>query len=349
MLLNQRVGVIMRRFLLITFIMALCFDGAQVAQAMPTRLKDLIRVRGVRGNFVNGFGLVVGLKATGDSKKSLTTNKMIANMLTRMGMKTKDNEVVAGNMAAVLVTGELPPYGKNGDLFDIKVSAIGDARSLAGGTLILTTLHAGNSEVYAVAQGSVVVGQASGNGAQVLTVARVPQGATVEREFQPTIGNQGELTLTLIRPDFTTATRIAEAINTKLKGFFASPRDVSSIDVTMPAEYQGRTVEFLSELESMRVEDDARSVVVINERTGTVVMGAGVVVAPIAIAHGDLTIKVGGKNDKSAPKSVVSVGGTTVGELLQTLNNLGVKPADLVGILQSVHASGAINAELRFM
>ena len=334
------------------FFLFLIAMTSSAALGTTTRLKDLVRVRGVRSNFVNGFGLIVGLKATGDSKKSLTTNKMIANMLTRMGMKTREGDVVAGNMAAVLVTGELPPFARIGDVFDVKVSAIGDARSLAGGTLILTTLHAGNSEVFAVAQGSVVVGQASGSGPQVLTVARVPQGASVEREFQPSIANHGELILSLMRPDFTTASRIAEVINTKLKGFYANPKDVGSIEVLMPPEFQGRLVEFIAELEAMRVEDDTKAVVVINERTGTVVMGASVIVAPVAIAHGDLTIKIGTKNgkaDKSAPKSVVAVGGATVGDLLETLNTLGVKPADLVGILQSLHASGAINAELRFI
>ncbi len=334
------------------FFLFLIAMSSSAAFGTTTRLKDLVRVRGVRSNFVNGFGLIVGLKATGDSKKSLTTNKMIANMLTRMGMKTREGDVVAGNMAAVLVTGELPPFARIGDVFDVKVSAIGDARSLAGGTLILTTLHAGNSEVFAVAQGSVVVGQASGSGPQVLTVARVPQGASVEREFQPSIANNGELILSLLRPDFTTASRIAEVINTKLKGFYANPKDVGSVEVLMPPEFQGRLVEFIAELEAMRVEDDTKAVVVVNERTGTVVMGASVIVAPVAIAHGDLTIKIGakgGKADKSPPKSVVAVGGATVGDLLETLNSLGVKPADLVGILQSLHASGAINAELRFI
>jgi len=165
--------------------------AAGTAHAESTRLKDLVRVRGVRPNYVNGFGLVIGLRGTGDSKKSLTTNKMIAHMLTRMGMKTSEKEVVAGNMAAVMVTGELPAFAKIGDTFDLKVSAIGDSRNLSGGTLVLTPLSAGNSAVFAVAQGAVVVGQASGAGPQVLSVARVPQGATVEREFKPVIAAAG--------------------------------------------------------------------------------------------------------------------------------------------------------------
>jgi flagellar P-ring protein precursor FlgI len=277
---------------------------------------------------------------------------MVANMLTRMGMKTAADEVVAGNMAAVMVTAELPPFAKIGDQVDVKVSAIGDAKSLAGGTLILTPLKAGNSEVFAVAQGAVVVGQASGNGPQVLTVARVPQAATVEREFQPVLAAGGHLTLSLKQPDFTTASRLAETINRELKGFFAEAKDVGSIDVAVPPLYAGKLVEFMAILEGMSVEADAKAVVVLNERTGTVVMGAGVVIAPVAIAHGDLTIRVGagkgqGKGGKGGGKTVVALGGATVGELIETMNALGVKPADLIGILQSIHAAGALNAELR--
>jgi flagellar P-ring protein precursor FlgI len=326
--------------------------ASSTGHAEPSRLKDLVHIRGVRSNFMNGFGLVVGLKASGDSKKSLATNKAIANMLTRMGMKTSADEVATGNMAAVMVTAELPAFARIGENVDVKVSAIGDAKSLAGGTLILTPLKAGDSEVYAVAQGPVVVGQASGSGAQVLTVARVPQGATVEREFIPAVGESGILTLTLTRPDFTTGSRIAEAINKHLKGFFAEAKDVASVEVQVPPVFSGRLVEFISELEALKVEADVRAMVVMNERTGTVVMGSSVVIAPVSIAHGDLSIRVGDKKAKAAAgpdKHVVNMGGATVGDLIETMNALGVKPADLVGIVQSIHAAGALNAELKFL
>jgi len=331
-------------------VFALLFTvGESLAETV--RIKDLTNVRGVRSNFLNGIGLVVGLKASGDSKKSLATNKAIATMMTRMGLTIKPEDIVSGNIAAVMVTAELPPFSRIGDAVDVKVSAVGDAKSLAGGTLILTPMRAGNSEVFAVAQGAVVVGQASGNGAQVLTVARVPQGATIEKEFLPSIGVKGKLTLSLITPDFTTTTRIAESINRKMKSFIAEAKDVGSVEVTIPELYRDRLVEFISEIEGIYVEPDHKAVVVMNERTGTVVMGGGIVIANVAIAHGDLSIKVDGKKEaaKSPGKNVVNVGGTTVSELIETLNALGVKPADLVGIVQSIHAAGALKADLRFL
>ncbi len=333
------------------FLLFVCFFAAELAWGQPTRIKDLAAIRGVRPNFLNGIGLVVGLKNSGDSKKSLATNRAIATMLTRMGLKTAAEDVVAGNMAAVMITAELPPFARIGETIDVKVSAVGDAKSLAGGTLILTPLKAGNSEVYAVAQGAVVVGQASGSGAQVLTVARVPGGATVEREFAPLIGGGGRVTLALHDPDFTTAARVADAINEALKGFYAEAKDVGSIDVQIPPVFLDRLVDFIAEIESTKVEADGRAVVVVNERTGTVVMGNKVTLGAVSIAHGDLSIRVGDskKAKGAAGKNVVNLNGSTVGDLVDTLNALGVKPADLVGILQAMHAAGAIKAELKFL
>lgn len=330
----------------------LCVFAAELAWGQPARLKDLASVRGVRPNFLNGIGLVVGLKNSGDSKKSLATNRAIATMLTRMGLKTAAEDVVAGNMAAVMITAELPPFARIGETVDVKISAVGDAKSLAGGTLILTPLKAGNSEVFAVAQGAVVVGQASGQGAQVLTVARVPGGATIEREFTPSIGTHGKITLALHEPDFTTASRVADAINEALKGFYAEAKDVGSIDVQIPPVFEDRLVDFIAEIESIPVEADVKAVVVLNERTGTVVMGSQISLSAVAIAHGDLSIRVGdGKKAAkgAAGKNVVSLKGATVGDLVDTLNALGVKPADLIGILQSMHAAGALKAELKFL
>lgn len=319
--------------------------------AQPARLKDLANIRGVRANYVAGFGLVVGLNGSGDSKKSLATNRAIANMLTRMGMKITSDEIVSGNIAAVMVTGDLPAFARNGDLLDVKISAVGDAKSLAGGTLIMTPLRAGNSEVYVVAQGAVVVGQASGSGPQVLTVARVPGGGVVEREFKPQLAKDGALTLSLRHADFTTATRVVEKVNQHFKGFFATAEDVGSVTVLIPPLFGARLVEFVAELESLTVEADIKAVVVLNERTGTVVMGNQVVIAPVSIAHGELSIHVSDKQKAAtaSDKSVVGLGGSTVGELVDSLNALGVKPADLIGILQSIHAAGALQAELKFM
>lgn len=315
------------------------------------RIKDLTNIRGVRANHLIGFGLVVGLSGTGDSKNSLATNKAAASMLTGLGMQTKSDDVVAGNIAAVLVTGELPAFGRIGDGIDVKLSAVGDAKSLAGGTLVFTPLRAADNQVYAVAQGSVTVGQADGKGAKVLTVALVPSGGVIEREFEPTLAPSGILMLSLKSPDFTTAARLAEEINAQFKGFYAQAKDLATISVTVPPVYQSRVVEFISKMEALRVQADAKAKVVMNERTGTVVMGQNVMIDPVTIAHGDLSIQVKGATAKAGDKgkAVVPMGGTTVGDLIKTMNDMGVKPEDLVGILQALHASGALQAELEFL
>jgi flagellar P-ring protein FlgI len=342
----QRKAVMVHKKLLMSF-MFLCLSVP--AGAQETRLKDLVNIRGVRSNHLIGFGLVVGLTGSGDSKKSLATNRATANMLTRLGLNTGSAEVAGGNVAAVIATVSLPAFSRIGDKLDIKVSTIGDAKSLAGGTLLLTPLKAGDSNIYIVAQGSVVVGQANGQGPRVLTVARVPSGGMVEREFVPEIAPTGRISLSLKMPDFTTASRIGDSINRRFKGFFAIAKDVSTVDVVVPPLYQNKLVKFVAEMEALKVVPDSKAKVVLNERTGTVVMGSGVVILPVTIAHGDLSIRVGGKKKKNADKSVVNMGGSTVGDLIETMNALGVKPADLVGILQSMHASGALQAEITFL
>jgi len=332
----------------ITLILSQLFFSPNVL-SQEARLKDLVNIRGVRSNNLIGFGLVIGLRGTGDSSKSLATNRAAANMLTRLGINTSANEIAGGNIASVVVTLDLPAFARNGDRLDVKVSTVGDAKSLAGGTLLMTPLKGGDSNIYAVAQGAVVVGQASGSGPQVLTVARVPGGGVVEREFIPDFANNGQITLTLKRPDFTTASRITDIINKKFKGFFAHAKDISAIEILIPPLYLDKIVKFISELENLTVTPDNKARVVLNERTGTVVMGANVVIQPVTIAHGDLSIKVGGKKSKDSDKSVVNMGGSTVGDLIESMNALGVKPADLVGILQTMHASGALQAELTFL
>jgi len=323
-------------------------------KAEESRIKDLTNIRGVRPNQLIGYGLVVGLSGSGDSRKSLTTNKAVASMLTRLGTRTTPEEAVAGSIASVIVTAELPPFSRNGDRIDVRLSTVGDAKSLAGGTLILTPLRAGDSNVYAAAQGAVVVGQASGTGVQVLTVANVPGGAFVEREFIPDFAVADTFVLSLKVPDFTTNSRVADEINKYFRGFFARSLDLASVEVTIPENYLDRTVEFVSEMEHLKVSVDRKAVVIVNERTGTVVMGHDVVIAPVSIAHGNLAIQVGAskgnsKGEGQSPKVVVNLGGTTVGKLIETLNALGVRPPDLVGILQAMHAAGAMQAEMKFI
>jgi len=331
----------------------LILSGASVqAFGQDVRIKDLANIRGVRSNQLTGFGLIIGLSNTGDSSGFLTRNQAAANMLTRLGMKTDAGQIQSQSMAAVIATADLPAFSRIGDRLDIKVSIIGDAKSLAGGTLLMTPLKAADGSIYVVAQGAVVVGQAKGAGPQVLTAALVPNGGVIEKEFMPNIAPKGVLTLSLKRQDFTTSARVAERINMQFKGFYAKSLDPVSIEVEIPPMYLDRVTDFVSELEGLQVTVDQKAIVVLNERTGTVVMGADVVISKVAIAHGELSIRVGegsDKDKKSPNQKVVNIGGATVGSLVESMNALGVKPADLVGILQAVHASGAMQAELRFL
>ncbi|MBF0442444.1 MAG: flagellar basal body P-ring protein FlgI [Oligoflexales bacterium] len=318
-----------------------------IAVAQEVRIKDLANVKGNRPNQLIGLGLVVGLSGTGDSKASMTTNKAVANLITRLGVHSSVDSVLTKSVAAVVVTAEMPAFAKNGDKIDVKASVIGDAKSLAGGMLLQTPLKAGNGDTYVIAQGSVVVGQADGRGAKVMTSALVPQGGTVEREFVPSIVTDGFIYLSLNNPDFTTNTRIVEKINQEMKGFYAVSMDPATIKVELPESYKGIPVEFFSDIENMKVQMDQKAKVVINEKTGTVVMGSDVIIGNIVITHGDLSIQVGAKGESK--KRLVDMGGTTVGNLVKGLNEMGVKPADLIGILQAIHASGGLKAELKFL
>lgn len=344
----RRSDAVQSMIVLAAFLAAVFVVGAPCS-AQEARIKDLVNIRGVRTNQLIGFGLVIGLRGTGDTKKSLTTNQAAATLLSHLGQKSKAEDFPPGSVAAVITTADLPPFARIGDAIDVRVSAIGDAKSLAGGTLIMTPLRAGDNEIYAMVQGSVVVGQANGGGAQVLTVARVPLGGIVEKEFIPNFAPDGVLTLSLKQADFTTNARLTDVINEHFRGFFAVSKDPSTIEVSVPRMFQPRVVEFISELERLTVNVDRKAVVVLNERTGTVVMGNDVTISKITITHGDLSIQVGKGADKKSAKSVAAVDGTTVGKLVETLNGLGVKPADLVGILQAIHAAGALQAELKFL
>lgn len=321
------------------------------AHAETARIKDLVTVRGNRTNQLLGMGVVVGLAGTGDSKKAAATNRAVANVMTRLGMRSTPNEVLTQSSAVVAVTAELPAFAKIGDRIDVKISVVGDAKSLAGGTLLQTPLKGMDGKVYAMAQGAVVTGQATGSGNQVLTTALVPGAATIENEFPVTLVAGDSVELSLRNADFTTNNRVAERINERFKGFYAESIDASAIRVTVPSQFKGKAVEFLAEMEQLDVEVNHRAMVVLNERTGTVVMGDDVVIGKVAVTHGELNIQVNGdaKGKGTAPQSVMPVGGATVGELVASLNALGLKPADLVGIIQAIHAAGALQAELKFL
>lgn len=336
-------------------IMAIAFACSSLLNADETRLKDLVNIKGVRSNYLIGYGLVTGLAGTGDSPKSLFTRKAVANMLTRLGIGARKEDVSTGNLASVVVTADLPPFSRNGDQLDIRISATGDSKSLAGGTLLRTPLTAGNGEIYAVAQGPIVIGKLNDSSAAILTVARVPQGAMVERDFIPRIVDDGSITVILKKPDFTTNYRIVQAVNGAFRGFYAKSLDLNTIAVRLPPAYKDQTVDFIAKLEELKITADTRAVVVLNERTGTVVLGDDISLSPVTIAHGDLSIKVegttssNGKAAKGADTSIVRVKKATIGGLVETLNALGVKPQDLVGILQAMHAAGALKGDLEFI
>jgi flagellar P-ring protein precursor FlgI len=324
---------------------------AASALAQEVRIKELVNVRGVRSNQLMGIGLVVGLSKTGDSTTSISTNKAAAAMLQKMGLKVTDQQISGGMAALVMVTAELPAFARNGDRFDVRVSTIGDAKSLAGGVLMSTALKANDGQVYGMAQGPVVVGQATGAGVQVQTVAVAPGAFSVEREFAPVLDRNGTITISLKRPDFTTNKRVVEVINRHFKGFYATSKDIHGIEIQIPEIFQDRTVDFIAELETLRVAVDQKAVVLINERTGTVVMGGDVVISPVTISHGDLSISVGagGGSGKKKGNSLVNFGGTSVSKLVEGMNSMGMKPADLVGVMQALQSAGALQGELRFM
>ncbi|MBI2601596.1 MAG: flagellar basal body P-ring protein FlgI [Deltaproteobacteria bacterium] len=314
-----------------------------------TKLKDLVNVKGVRSNQLIGYGLVMGLTATGDSN-SATTRRSAASMLRKMGLKASENEIALGNVASIIATAELPPFARIGDKIDVRISANSDAKSLAGGTLLQTHMRAGDGKTYVIAQGAVVIGQADGQGARVLTVARVPQGGVVENEFSPDFAHKDVVRLSLKHPDFTTNYRIVKAINAHFKGFYADSQDPTTVNIQVPFHFRDRIIPFVSEVEQLSVNIDRRAVVVLNERTGTVVLGSQVTINPVTISHGDLSIKVTQKDQKEeADQSMLTVKGATVGELVEALNLFGVKPVDLVGIIQAMHTAGALNGDLEFM
>lgn len=345
-----------------------------VGQAPQVRIKDIARVAGVRSNQLFGYGLVAGLAGTGDSAGAFFTVQSVANMLARLGIVVPASRLRVRNVAAVMVTAELGPFAREGDRLDVTLSSLGDARSLVGGVLLQTPLQAADGNVYAVAQGPVTVGgageQAGGSRAQInhLTVGRVPGGALVERAVKTPVGQDQVVSIVLLQPDFSTASRVAEAIDRAL-GTSAVAVDAARVDVRLPADYPGGVTAFVSRVESLSVRPDAPARVVVNERTGTVVIGGAVRILPVVIAHGNLRIEVRSEPQVSQPPpfspgqtqvvprtqvavtpepgALVPIPGTnSVQDLAKALNALGVTPRDLIAILQALKAAGALQGEL---
>ncbi len=317
--------------------------------AEAARLKDIANIRGVRSNQLVGYGVVVGLNGTGDSKSEFT-NKSIERMLDRLGVKVNGKDVSSKSVAAVIVTANLPPFARSGNKLDITVSTLGDASSLKGGTLVQTPLRAADQQVYAVAQGSVVVGFSSQGVHE--TGARLPNGAMIERDIGQEFASRKMFRLTLHNPDFTTAARIVKVINKELAGKFSNALDAGTIDVVSPPPFEGKGVELLAMIESLDINPDQPARVVVNEKTGTVVIGHGVKISRVAIAHGDLAVKVGGEGaagKKDGDRLMLMEESVNVGDIVKAMNKLGVTPKDLITILQSIKAAGALHGDLEIL
>lgn len=345
-----------------------------------SRIKDIADFEGVRENQLIGYGLVVGLQGTGDSLRNAPfTRQSLTAMLERLGVTTRDLNLNTRNVAAVMVTANLPAFSNSGARIDVTVSALGDAKSLAGGQLLVTPLVGADQQVYAVAQGAIAIGGFSAAGASgssvtrgVPTAGRIASGALIERELRFDIAAQRELRLALRNPDFTTARRVADAINTAVGTQAARATNPGSIAVIKPDAYSGDMVELLTRIENLPVDPDQPAKIVIDETSGVVVMGENVRVSTVAIAQGALTISVSEQPQVSqplplsngetvvTPQSTVNVeeergglamirGGVPLKDLVDGLNALGVSPRDMISILQALKAAGAIQAEIEVM
>ena len=360
--------------------LALLLGLPAVAQAQ-SRIKDIVDFEGVRDNMLVGYGLVVGLNGTGDSLNSaIFTRESLVGMLERMGVNARDNALNTKNVAAVMVTATLPPFSRQGSRIDVSVSALGNASSLLGGTLLVTPLLGADGEVYAVAQGSLAVGGFSAQGAAetvvkgVPTSGRVANGAIVEKEVPFTLARMDSMRLTLKNPDFTTARRIARAINAFVGEDAANVSDPGTVDLAVPQTYRQQVVELVTDIEQLRVEPDVPARVLVDEQSGVIVMGENVRINRVAIAQGNLTIRITETPQVSQPQPFANVGetvevprtdiqvdqeddrkltvvdtGVSIQDLVNGLNTLGVGPRDMITILQAIKASGALQADIELM
>ena len=348
--------------------------------AEGTRIKEIVSLEGVRDNQLVGYGLIVGLNGTGDKRQTVFSAQALTNILQRMGVTVNPTAILVRNMAAVMVTATLPPFAQTGTKIDVTVAAIGDASNLQGGLLLLTPLKAADTQVYAVAQGSVLTGGfAAGRGGASTTVnhptaGRIPDGAIVEKS-PPSIAPTSSLRLQLNQVDFTTAARVTQAVNSHFAtggGQIAHAESAGLIAVELPNSYANRSVEFIAELEALTVESDRRQKVVINEKTGTIVLGKEIRLSPVAILHGALSIEIRTVLEVSQPpplaqgtttvtpqttvaakeekaKNLVLQKGATIEDLVKALQAIGSAPRDIIAILQSMRTAGALDAEIEVL
>jgi len=345
---------------------------------VEVRLKEVARLQGVRGNQLLGYGMVVGLDGTGDKDQTKFTVQSLTNLMSRQGLTISPSTVKVKNVAAVMVTAELPAFARSGSRLDVTVSSTGDAKSLAGGILLMTALQGPDSQTYAVAQGPLLVGgfSASAGGASVTknhpTVGRVPEGALIEREVGGNFNSRTTLRYALLEEDFTTAMRVVQVINEELGEKLAQPLDARTVELQIPKEFSGRAVELVARLENLKVPLQPKARVVVNERTGTVILGSEVRIGAVSIVQGGLSIMVSSTPQVSQPgplsqgktvqvtkkdvtaveekaKTVTVEPGISVGKLAEMLNGMGVSSRDLVAILQAIKEAGALQAELRIL
>jgi flagellar P-ring protein precursor FlgI len=362
---------------LLALLLALLGSALSPPPAQGARIRDLAHFQGVRENQLVGYGLIIGLDGTGDKRTTGFTLRTMSNLLESVGITLRPEEIAVKNVAAVMVTASLPPFAREGSRLDVTVASIGDATSLRGGVLVQTPLEAADGQIYAVAQGPLLVGgyEAGGPGGtrvsqNLVTVARIPSGAMVEREVGYRLPEGGDLNLVLERPDFTTADRMARRVN-ELIGGGAHALDAGTIAIPLGDSLVTSAVSLMSRIGEAEVEPGTPSRVVINERTGTIVAGGDVRLLPVAISHGNLSIKISTENQAYPPapfspagtqatvvqQSDIRVtdqtgafipvsGASTLEELAKALNTLGVTPRDVIAIFQALKEAGALEAEL---
>lgn len=344
------------------------------------RIKDITSIKGVRTNQLVGYGLVVGLNGTGDGSGTRFTTQSLVNMMERLGIHSLSDQIKVSNVAGVVVTADLPPFSRKGNKIDILVSSIGDAKSLQGGTLLMTPLKGADNNVYALAQGALLVGGfstsgAAGGGVQKNhpTVARLPGGATIEREIPFDFNKMDNLTLALKRPDFTTSQRVSKAINQNFGFMLASSLDAGTVKVKVPESYKTGLVDLVASLEQLEIIPDNEAKVILSERTGTVIMGENVRISSVAIAHGNLSVQIKEKKEISQPAPfsegetmvtpdsnvdvteednkliLIETHGTDLAAVVRALNAIGVSPRDLITVFQAIKAAGALQATLEII
>ncbi len=345
-----------------------------ITTAFGGRIKDIANVEGNRVNYLIGYSLVVGLKGTGDGKATYFTVKSLANMLQKMGIVVDPNRITVRNVAAVMVTAKVPPFAKAGMRFDVEVASIGDARSIEGGSLLLTPLRGPDGQVYALAQGQVIVSgyEARGRGSRrvknVPTVGRIPNGAVLERDI-PVDLNVAKFRITLDYPDFSTAKAIQDVINDHFKKDLAKALDSATVEVTIPENIS--PVDFIAEVENLEVKSFQPAKVVVDGRSGTVLLGGNVRIGPVSVAVGSLVVKVTERTEVSQPppfspgetkevprttvevkeeaRRIVPLSGTTVQELVSSLNSIGATPREIIAVLQAIKQAGALRAKLEVL